>query len=78
MPSAASSPTNSMPSGSTRARIEQVLGSVGFADIRFHRVVTPDSPRNQDLGMMAHRMFLTCERRASHGASVDLSRAKFG
>jgi D-alanine-D-alanine ligase len=53
----------------SRARIEQLLASVGFADIRFHPVVTPDSQRNQDLGMMAHRMFLTCEPSASHGAS---------
>lgn len=45
----------------SRARIEALLASVGFTDLRFHPVVPADSPRNQDLGMMAQRMFLTCE-----------------
>ena len=41
--------------------IQTLLTSVGFANIRFHMVLAPDSSRNQDLGMMAHRMFLTAE-----------------
>ena len=45
----------------SRERINTLLTGVGFTNLRFHAVLTPDSPRNQDLGMMAHRMFLTCE-----------------
>ena len=45
----------------SRDRIQTLLTSVGFANIRFHMVLAPDSSRNQDLGMMAHRMFLTAE-----------------
>jgi len=45
----------------SRERIQALLESVGFTNLRFHAFVAPDSPRNQDLGMMAHRMFLTCE-----------------
>lgn len=45
----------------SRERIQALLESVGFGNLRFHAFVNPDSARNQDLGMMAHRMFLTCE-----------------
>ncbi len=45
----------------SRARITELLERVGFTNIRFHAFLSPDSARNQDLGMMAHRMFLTCE-----------------
>jgi D-alanine-D-alanine ligase len=45
----------------SRERIEQLLQSVGFADLRFHAFLGAESPRNQDLGMMAQRMFLTSE-----------------
>jgi D-alanine-D-alanine ligase len=45
----------------SRERIEALLASVGFTNLRFHAFVAADSPRNQDLGMMAQRMFLTCE-----------------
>ena len=45
----------------SRERIQALLASVGFSNVRFHRVSSPNSPRNQDLGMMANRMFLTCE-----------------
>jgi D-alanine-D-alanine ligase len=45
----------------SRERIQALLASVGFANLRFHAVLAPDSPRNQDLGMMAYRMFLTCD-----------------
>jgi D-alanine-D-alanine ligase len=45
----------------SRDRITELLDKVGFGNIRFHAFVSPDSTRNQDLGMMAHRMFLTCE-----------------
>jgi D-alanine-D-alanine ligase len=45
----------------SRERIQALLTSVGFTNIRFHMVLAADSSRNQDLGMMAHRMFLTSE-----------------
>jgi D-alanine-D-alanine ligase len=45
----------------SKERIEQLLQSVGFTNLRFHALVAAESPRNQDLGMMAQRMFLTCE-----------------
>jgi len=40
-------------------RIHQLLDKAGFRDLRFHEVIEADSSRGQDLGMMAHRMFLT-------------------
>src|SRR5689334_6480458 len=45
----------------SRARITELLERVGFTNIRFHALIGADSARNQDLGMMAHRMFMTCE-----------------
>jgi D-alanine-D-alanine ligase len=45
----------------SRERIEKLLESVGFTNLRFHNLVVPESARNQDLGMMAQRVFLTCE-----------------
>jgi D-alanine-D-alanine ligase len=45
----------------SKPRIEELLARVGFGDIRFHAFLSPDSTRNQDLGMMANRMFLTAE-----------------
>ncbi len=45
----------------SRERLQRLLESVGFTNLRFHALVSPESARNQDLGMMAHRMFLTCE-----------------
>ncbi|HEV2547880.1 MAG TPA: methyltransferase domain-containing protein [Stellaceae bacterium] len=45
----------------SRERIERLLQSVGFTNLRFHAFVGAESPRNQDLGMMAQRMFLTSE-----------------
>ena len=43
----------------SRERIEGLLDRVGFSTIRFHESVQTDSTRQQDLGMMAHRVFLT-------------------
>ena len=39
--------------------LEGLLTEAGFAQIRFHENLDADSDRNQDLGMMAHRMFVT-------------------
>jgi D-alanine-D-alanine ligase len=43
----------------TREQIKDLLESVGFASVRFFDPGASDSTRDQDLGMMAHRMFLT-------------------
>lgn len=45
----------------SRERLDRLLAGAGFGDIRFHTVAAPDSVRNQDLGMVEHRLFLTCE-----------------
>src|ERR1700736_1464840 len=45
----------------SRERLAALLGRAGFANIRFHAGATPDSARNQDLGMVEHRLFLTGE-----------------
>jgi D-alanine-D-alanine ligase len=42
-------------------RIEALMRRAGFGNVRFHSVASPDSPRNQDLGMVEHRLFLTVE-----------------
>ena len=39
--------------------MHEVLKSIGFTHIESHGTVSSDSTRNQDLGMMAHRMFIT-------------------
>jgi D-alanine-D-alanine ligase len=45
----------------SKQRLEALLTGAGFTNVRFHRLFAPDSQRNQDLGMVAHRLFLTCE-----------------
>jgi len=45
----------------SRARIVALLEAAGFGAIRFHGVLEAESGRNQDLGMMAHRHFLTAQ-----------------
>src|SRR6201982_3556802 len=45
----------------SKQRLEALLTGAGFTHVRFHRLFAPDSQRNQDLGMVAHRLFLTCE-----------------
>jgi D-alanine-D-alanine ligase len=45
----------------SRERIQALLERVGFTNVRFHAFVGVESTRGQDLGMMAHRMFLTSE-----------------
>jgi len=53
----------------TRNQIVELLESVGFGHIRFHAEVESESSRNQDLGMMAHRLFLTSEAPAKSTAT---------
>jgi len=43
----------------SRPQIQELLEEVGFTAVEFHEVLTPDSSRAQDLGMMARRNFLT-------------------
>ena len=45
----------------SKERLDTLLTSAGFTNVRFHPLLAPDSPRNQDLGMVAHRLFVTCE-----------------
>ena len=45
----------------SRGRLEALLSGAGFSNLRVHRLLAPDSCRNQDLGMTAHRLFVTCE-----------------
>src|SRR6267154_3395892 len=51
----------------SQQRIEELMARAGFTNIRFHSVAAPDSARNQDLGMVEHRLFVTSEapRRAA-------------
>jgi D-alanine-D-alanine ligase len=45
----------------SKERLIQLLESVGFQNVRDHGAVFSASERNQDLGMMAHRMLITAE-----------------
>src|SRR6266478_3814949 len=59
----------------SRKRIESLMSRAGFGNVRFHSVASPDSDRNQDLGMVAHRLFVTGEaprraRRLPHRAAL--------
>ncbi|UCH75284.1 MAG: methyltransferase domain-containing protein [Rhodospirillales bacterium] len=45
----------------SRDAIEGLLAAAGFQDITFHQGIAGSSTRGQDLGMMAHRLFVTCE-----------------
>jgi len=45
----------------SKERMEALMQRAGFGNLRFHSVATPDSPRNQDLGVVEHRLFLTAE-----------------
>ena len=43
----------------SKERLEALMQRAGFGRIRFHPVAAPDSARNQDLGMVEHRLFVT-------------------
>jgi D-alanine-D-alanine ligase len=45
----------------SKERLEELLSAAGFTNLRFHSLPAPNSHRNQDLGMVAHRLFVTCE-----------------
>src|ERR1700726_266393 len=59
----------------SKERLEALLTGAAFTNVRFHSLLAPDSHRNQDLGMVAHRLFVTCEgprraRRLPHRAAL--------
>jgi D-alanine-D-alanine ligase len=43
----------------TEEQIKNLLTKAGFTNIEFHGTITPDSQRNQDLGMMERRIIVT-------------------
>lgn len=45
----------------SKESMTDLLTEAGFDSIRYHGGLSADSERNQDLGMMAHRMFLTAQ-----------------
>ena len=45
----------------SKERLEALLTGAGLTNVRFHSLLAPESHRNQDLGMVAHRLFVTCE-----------------
>jgi len=45
----------------TRESISQLLEQAGFTSIKHHGKLSTESDRGQDLGMMAHRIYLTAE-----------------
>jgi D-alanine-D-alanine ligase len=48
-------------------RLEALLVRAGFCNLCFHQLAAPDSPRNQDLGMTARRLFVACEVTPARG-----------
>ncbi len=52
----------------SRAQIHALLREAGFDHIRDHGSIESGSDRNQDLGMMAHRVFVT-----AHASAVERS-----
>ncbi len=43
----------------TRESLGELLNAAGFSDVAFYGEISPDSQRNQDLGMMAKRIIVT-------------------
>ncbi len=43
----------------SRKSISEILEKLGFSDIKFHGTITPDSQRQQDLGMMERRIIVS-------------------
>ena len=58
----------------SKERLETLLTGAGLTNVRFHSLVAPESHRNQDLGMVAHRLFVTCGRRAGPGGCLAAPR----
>ncbi|MBM3525272.1 MAG: methyltransferase domain-containing protein, partial [Alphaproteobacteria bacterium] len=45
----------------SQEKLAKLLGDAGFLKVRFHGWLQAESARGQDLGMMAHRLFVTAE-----------------
>lgn len=45
----------------TRVSLEGLLNAAGFSGLQFHGDISPDSQRNQDLGMMERRLIVTTQ-----------------
>ncbi|MFW9948275.1 MAG: methyltransferase domain-containing protein, partial [Candidatus Odinarchaeota archaeon] len=43
----------------SKKSISEILEKLGFSDIKFHGTITPDSQRQQDLGMMERRIIVS-------------------
>jgi D-alanine-D-alanine ligase len=43
----------------TKESIQEMLKEAGFKEIKIHRTISPESQRNQDLGMMVQRIIVT-------------------
>ncbi len=43
----------------SNGKISEILKKVGFSDITYHGIITPESQRNQDLGMMEQRIIVS-------------------
>ncbi len=55
----------------SREDIIQLLVTAGFADVRDHGQLMAESTRNQDLGMMGNRMFLTARATKKRATRKD-------
>ncbi len=53
----------------TAESVRELLARVGFVEFQDHGQLATASDRNQDLGMMAHRMFITARRPGRAGRS---------
>ena len=51
----------------SRADIGALLGGAGFVDVTHHGELVSESDRNQDLGLMARRLFVSARRPAGGG-----------
>ena len=60
----------------SRAAVEHLLASAGFGGLRFHDTTPPLSDRNQDLGMLARRMYITCAAPNKAAASPRRKRTR--
>ena len=56
--------------------IRDLLEQVGFLNIVNHGDISPDSSRNQDLGMMAKRLFITARSPKKITSTIEVQRTK--
>ncbi|GJM06118.1 MAG: D-alanine--D-alanine ligase [marine bacterium B5-7] len=56
--------------------IREMLMSLGFSNVTQHKNISPTSARNQDLGMMANRLFISAIAPTKHKPKVVISSRK--